>query len=259
MKHYPHHIGDFNNATRHLSRVERSLYRDLIELYYELESPLPLDVPELSRKILANECSTDVERMLNEFFVKTPIGWFHSRCETELDKYKSNSSQKAQAGKASAAQKALKKQQALNGNSTCVERPLNVTSTELRNHKPEPEPEPIKVKTLVEALPLPDFVNAQIWEMYKKHRGSKFSTNAQSLILKTLAKAKLNGHDPNTMLEQSIANGWKGVFEPKSQGANYGNERSERRRRTIEGLTGYKAGSLNATSNAIEGFAERVD
>jgi len=131
-------------------------------------------------------------------------------------------------------------------------------------YKPIKEPisiEPIRepAKTLVEALPLPDFVNAQIWEMYKKHRGSKFSANSQSLILKTLAKAKLNGHDPNAMLEQSIANGWQGVFEPKSQGANYGNERSQRRRQTIEGLTGYKAGSPNATSNAIEGFAERVD
>ena len=29
MNFYQHHIGDFNNATRHLTRLERSIYRDL--------------------------------------------------------------------------------------------------------------------------------------------------------------------------------------------------------------------------------------
>ena len=133
MKHYPHHISDFNNATRHLSRIERSLYRDLIELYYETEKPLPLDVQALCRRIVANECSTDVERLLNEFFTQTPVGWYHERCEEEISKYQSNNSQRAQAGKASAAKKALKKHQALNGESTGVEIPLNDASTKKQN------------------------------------------------------------------------------------------------------------------------------
>ena len=30
MNYYPHHIGDFDYATRHLTRVERSIYRVLI-------------------------------------------------------------------------------------------------------------------------------------------------------------------------------------------------------------------------------------
>lgn len=133
MKHYPHHISDFNNATRHLTRVERSLYRDLIELYYETEKPLLLDVSALCRRIVANECLTDVERLLNEFFTETPIGWYHARCEEEISKYQANNSQRAQAGKASAAKKALKKQQALNGKSTTVEAPFNDKSTEKQN------------------------------------------------------------------------------------------------------------------------------
>ena len=43
MKHYPHHIRDFNQATRHLTRIERSVYRDLMDLYYDTELPLMLD------------------------------------------------------------------------------------------------------------------------------------------------------------------------------------------------------------------------
>ena len=51
MHYYSHNIGDFNNSTRHLTRVERSLYRDLIELYYDSEQPLQsVDRAKLARK-----------------------------------------------------------------------------------------------------------------------------------------------------------------------------------------------------------------
>ena len=131
MKHYPHHIGDFDRATRHLSRIERSIYRDLMDLYYDTESMLPLDIRWICRRILAtsNDESTGVQQVLNEFFDKTAAGWYHSRCEEELEKYRSNNSQKAEAGKASAAKRALMRQQALNARSTNDERQSNGDST----------------------------------------------------------------------------------------------------------------------------------
>lgn len=89
MKYYQHHIGDFDKNTRHLSRIERSIYRDLIELYYDTERPLTLDRAVLCRKILArsNEEATAVEQTLNEFFTETPTGWYHGRCESEIERY----------------------------------------------------------------------------------------------------------------------------------------------------------------------------
>lgn len=131
MKHYPHHIGDFDRATRHLSRIERSIYRDLMDLYYDTELMLPLDTKWICRRILAtsNDESTGVQQVLNEFFDKTATGWYHSRCEEELEKYRSNNSQKAEAGKASAAKRALMRQQALNTRSTDDERQSNGDST----------------------------------------------------------------------------------------------------------------------------------
>jgi uncharacterized protein YdaU (DUF1376 family) len=132
MKHYPHHIGDFDKATRHLTRIERSVYRDLIDLYYDTEQRLTLDQSALCRRIIArsNEESTAVQQVLNEFFTETPTGWYHDRCEHEIAAYHANSSQKAMAGKASAEAKRLKKLQALNGGSTHVEQPLKVVETE---------------------------------------------------------------------------------------------------------------------------------
>ena len=107
------------------------MYRDLLDIYYDTEKPLTLDIPALCRKIIArtNEEATAVEQTLNEFFIKTPAGWYHDRCEEELDVYRKSSSQKSIAGKASAAARAEKRQQALNGNPTAVEQPSNGTPT----------------------------------------------------------------------------------------------------------------------------------
>lgn len=131
MKHYPHHIGDFDRATRHLTRLERSVYRDLIDLYYDTEQRLTLDMAALCRRIIArsNEEATAVEQVLNEFFTETPTGWYHERCEAEIEAYRANNSQRALAGKASAEAKRLKKQQAINGESTGVDVPLNSVAT----------------------------------------------------------------------------------------------------------------------------------
>jgi uncharacterized protein YdaU (DUF1376 family) len=146
MKHYPHHIGDFDRATRHLTRIERSVYRDLLDLYYDTEQRLPLDTAWLCRRIIArsDEESTAVEQVLNEFFTKTSTGWYHARCEVEIEAYRANSSQKAKAGKASAEAKRRKKEQALKGAATDVptpvEQPLNSVATAgngiATNHEP---------------------------------------------------------------------------------------------------------------------------
>lgn len=105
MHFYPHNIPDFNNATRHLTRVERSVYRDTLDMYYDTESPLPSDnFDRLCRVLL---CVTDEEKsalrtVLDEFYVLTEAGHYHARCEHEIAKYRSNSTAKARAGKASA-------------------------------------------------------------------------------------------------------------------------------------------------------------
>ncbi len=142
MYSYQHHIGDFDRATRHLTRLERSIYRDLLDMYYDTEKQLPLDVAYICRKILArsNEEATAVEQVLNEFFTKTPTGWYQGRCEEEICAYHSSTSQKAIAGRASAAAKALKKQQALNGASTAVEQPLPAVATESNGTSTNQEP-----------------------------------------------------------------------------------------------------------------------
>lgn len=126
MKFYPHHIGDFNNATRHLTRVERMLYREATELYYVQESPLISDIKKLERLLLVqtDEEKTALKTILDEFFILTEAGYYNERCDYEISKYRANSSAKARAGIASA----TKRQQKLTG----VEQVFNRCGTDVQ-------------------------------------------------------------------------------------------------------------------------------
>ena len=125
MNFYPHHIGDFNNATRHLTRVERALYRDLIELYYDTEQPLPAgDIRAIARRVLAFDDAeiAIVRAILVEFFTLDGDVFRHSRCDAEIEKYRGNIANKKRAGLASAAIRT-------NKSVTPVEQTLNKRAT----------------------------------------------------------------------------------------------------------------------------------
>jgi len=89
MRIYQHHIGDFNSATRHLTRLERSIYRDLIELYYDTEMPLQCERITLARKLLAktDEELAAMDAVLQEFFTLEGNVYHHARCDEELEKF----------------------------------------------------------------------------------------------------------------------------------------------------------------------------
>ena len=110
MHYYQHNIKTFNSATRHLTRVERALYRDLIEIYYDTERPLPSDINRLSRLVIAN--SNDEKEalsyVLSEFFVLSDDSYLHEYCNETIEAYKSNKSAKSIAGIASAEARKVK-------------------------------------------------------------------------------------------------------------------------------------------------------
>lgn len=88
MNYYPHHIGDYITATAHLSMLEDGAYRRLLDLYYSTEKALPLDRKALYRLARARteEEQEAVDIVIEEFFSDTEDGWFHSRCDEEIEK-----------------------------------------------------------------------------------------------------------------------------------------------------------------------------
>jgi uncharacterized protein YdaU (DUF1376 family) len=248
MFSYQHHIGDFNKATRHLTRVERSIYRDMLDLYYETEKPLPDDIKAICRLVIAreNEESTAVEQVLNEFFHKNCDGWAHVRCELEIEKYRNNSNQKSEAGKASAAARAAKRQQIINGRSTnagtAVERDANVDST---NRKPQPitnnlnqditQDKPAKkskaVKPDLDYSIWPQLPDQQIlndWIAMRKAKRAPLSQTVLDTFGGEFKKAATFGYSVNDCLRTAIASGWTGfkfswMQNQNSRGSQNGN------------------------------------
>ena len=222
MNYYQHHIGDFNNATRHLTRVERALYRELIELYYDKEQPLTSDKNRLAKLTIcqSEEDISALDAVLEEYFTLSDNLYFNSRCEIEIEKYKANTSAKARAGKASAEARKNKRSTGVQHvlNSVATERQRNPTNQEPRtkNHKPKEE----------EALPLS--LNMNAWDEFVLHR------TQINKPMKALAKTKAVNilkdlpHDQQqNVVDYSIAGGYTGLFANQSQN-NRGNGSAER-------------------------------
>jgi uncharacterized protein YdaU (DUF1376 family) len=90
MNYYEHHIGDYAEATAHLTFIEDATYSRLIRKYYATEKPLPADVKIVQRLINARfkEEKNAVVSVLNEFFNLTDDGWRQERCDHEIARFK---------------------------------------------------------------------------------------------------------------------------------------------------------------------------
>ena len=74
----------------------------------------------------------------------------------------------------------------------------------------------------IENPPTPQLLGLDLetWEEFRIHRKKikkPMTEYAEKLMIKKLTKLQSEGHDPNQLLEESIANGWQGIFEPKKQ------------------------------------------
>lgn len=109
MNFYPHHIGDFNSATRNLTWTQKLAYRELIELYYDKESPILNNIDDLQFRLGARteEQKNAITLMLEHFFTLSDNGeyWTHARCDGEIAHYQSKRLNQSKAGKASAAKR----------------------------------------------------------------------------------------------------------------------------------------------------------
>lgn len=76
----------------------------------------------------------------------------------------------------------------------------------------------------------PDWISRERWAEFLEHRRAikaPMTDVAQKRALAVLAQYRMQGHDPNAVLEQSIVNGWRGLFPLKGgQGGGRGGEQA---------------------------------
>lgn len=216
MNYYPFHLGDYKKRTHYLSLMEDLCYRRMIDLYYLTEAPLPLEIDTIARLIGMRDHITEVNTIVCDFFTKSDAGYTHERCEEEITKYR---------GKQNRASKLAQKRWHPTESECEVVSDTHTTS----NANQEPEPvllKPIGKKKVADApvvcpqiLATNEFTKA--WDAYVEYRKvMKFKPLKATSIQRTWDLMATWGHDAAIeSINNTIRNGWQGMFEPKTGAA----------------------------------------
>ena len=221
MNHYPHHIGDYIKSTAYLTNEEDLCYRRLIELYYDTEKPIGLDIDLTARRVRSEPFT--VLKILTEYFTETKAGYKNKRCDLEIRQYhlkvKANRINGKLGGRPKKTQSVSKTQSVNLANPTITQNNLNQNQNQNQNQNHNHKPEPIKQ----EVASLPDWLPVDSWigfcEMRRKSK-SAFTERAKTLLIARLLELKDSGQDVSKVLDQSTENGWKSVYPLKVNGSN---------------------------------------
>lgn len=197
MHYYQFNIGDYASHTRYLTPMQDLIYRRLLDLYYLHEKPIPQESP--STCIGLNDCSTDVQRVLNDYFILTEKGWINKRADEQIADYKNKQKSASAAGKKSAEVRKASKDAVL-------ERPLNERTTSVQltnNHKPLTiKQEPIKRVT-------PEGVLQSVWDDFLQLRKGKRAAVTDTVMRGIAKEAQKAGLSLNDALEHCCVAGWQ--------------------------------------------------
>jgi len=134
MHYYKFNIGDYARSTRHLTNDEDLAYRRLLDMYYETESPIPLETQWVARRIRIDVGVIEV--LLNDMFICTEEGWMHPRCDADIEEYHRQAERNRENGKRGGRPKTAIKQTIENpvgSESVASDNPVVTLTT---NHKP---------------------------------------------------------------------------------------------------------------------------
>lgn len=94
------------------------------------------------------------------------------------------------------------------------------------NAEAEAETETETEKTTSEGhvaqLALPSWLPIDLWRDWHQYRSTRrgWTHKARALSLRSLTELQAQGHDPRAVIEQSIENGWAGLFPLRRQASN---------------------------------------
>jgi uncharacterized protein YdaU (DUF1376 family) len=196
MYYYSFNIGDYRKDTVHLSRLEHSIYRDLIDWYYLDESPIPLETQSVSRRLrlATEEESNALLAVLQDFFLLSEDGWRHKRIDSEIAEYHAKCETNRTNGKAG-------------GRPRVDKNPVGSQSQPSRNpnHKPiTNNHKPIKTNTA------PEGVSLEVWDSFVQQRQKQRAVVTETVIKTIQKEADLADWPLEKALSEIVARGWRG-------------------------------------------------
>jgi uncharacterized protein YdaU (DUF1376 family) len=196
MHYYQFNIGDYKTHTAHLTPIEDICYRRLLDHYYLHEKPIFNDIEKITRLLLLNGYSTDVEHVLNEYFQLVEQHWHNVRADAEIAIYHAQKESKSKAGKASAAKRSKQ-----------IEQPSNKCSTDVELNKKQ------ETRTNINT-PLTMLVNMGVQESLAKDwikvRNKKNQATTQTALDRIKSHAEKNGYTFEQAVKIACENAWAG-------------------------------------------------
>lgn len=258
MNYYPFHIGDFRSGTVNMSRHARWIYRDMLDVYYDMEKPLPLDFELLCDEIgvESEEERRIVERLLRFKFIKAEDGYRHEICDRVIAEYHA----KAETARANGKQGGRpRKQPALDEKPSGFQSGFNQDATSnqeqtgsqanqepiTNNHKPGDKPKNKKAQP--SALPVSVLVGMGIPEQvvndWYSIRSKKRLPLTQTALDEMLPDVEKAGMTLEAAIRLCCKRGWAGfesdwVSKPQARGSPPYQDRQEKRRAWADEITG---------------------
>lgn len=228
VHYYQFNIGDYASHTSRLSIWEDCAYRRLLDLYYLKEQPLNGCSTDVARDIGMLDSLGDVEYILNKFFTEKNGEWHNKRCDREIKAYKNKQQSARKAGVASGIARKKK--------GTDAQRPLNTKATDVEpniKHKPLTTNHKPKDQTRC----FPESLNLDSWNEYTDNRTEKklkkLTSKGEKKLIDWLTEQ--GGYETQKqIIDQTIRNGWTGLFELK--GAGNGKDTRSRAKRVNDTL-----------------------
>lgn len=213
VNYYTYHIGDYRTATAHLSLDEDATYKRLLDYQYDKECPIPDDPAVMARRLRSNEKL--VSAMLAEFFTLTDAGWINKRVWDEIGKHQEFIDKQKHNGRKGGR---VKTQAEPNANPTPT-LPIPNTHTPILKKA-------INFEKLPETLKTDAFQDA--WKRFVAYRAERKKPIYQSSMEAKWLQMESWGSDMAVQsIENTIANGWQGIFPPQGEKAKKKEESSK--------------------------------
>jgi uncharacterized protein YdaU (DUF1376 family) len=205
VNYYTYHIGDYRTATAHLSLDEDATYKRLLDYQYDKECPIPDDPAVMARRLRSSEKL--VSAMLSEFFTLTDQGWVNQRVWNEVGKHQEFIDKQKHNGRKGGRQK------------TQTEPTANPTQTlPIPNTQYPIDKKAINFENLPEPLNTDSFKEA--WKRFVKYRTERKKPIYQTSMESKWKQMESWGVDSAIQaIENTISNGWQGVFPPHGEKA----------------------------------------
>ena len=233
MNYYSHNIGDYAQATAHLSLLEDAIYSRLLRRYYAEEQPIVDNLQQVFRWVGARseEEREAAAQVLAEFFVLRDGHWHNKRADVESAAYHV----KAETAKANGRRGGRPRQGGRN-----PEQPSGFPMgfDEQPGHGPagggseaNQEPgtqnqEPTEHASRkrgsgfdASVIELPDWLDREDWVSWiadRKARKKPVTQEGARRQLQQLAAYLAAGHRPGAVIANSIAGGYQGLFPPRT-------------------------------------------